>query len=113
MDIYAALADPTRRTIIELIARNGRLSVHDISRNFQSSQPAISQHLKILREVKLVDVEKRAQQRIYAINPDTMLAVEAWIHQTIRLWSKRFDALDKLLQEQKKKTIRKEVSNGK
>ena len=69
MDIFFALAEPTRRTIVEMLARNGPLSVTDISARFPISSPAISQHLKVLREAQVVLVEKRAQQRIYLLNP--------------------------------------------
>jgi len=108
MDIYSALADHTRRDIIELLASNGKSSVTDISKNFQMSQPAISQHLKVLREAKLVDMEKRAQQRMYTINPYALEELEQWAVKMKTLMSDRFDRLDSVLQELK----RKEVTNG-
>jgi hypothetical protein len=61
--------------------------------------------LKVLREAKLVLVEKRAQQRIYRINPDAMLELEDWAKQMTRIWSERFEALDQVLEEEKKKLI--------
>lgn len=103
MDMFSALGQPTRRSIIEMLARNGELSATAISEKFHMSSPAISQHLKILREAKLVAMEKRAQQRVYKINPDTMLELEGWIKQVSKLWNQRFDALDKLLEEEKAK----------
>lgn len=69
MDRFAALADSNRRRIIELIAANGEMASTDISNEFEISAPAISQHLKVLRKADLVKMEKRAQQRIYSINP--------------------------------------------
>ena len=81
MDTFAALAEPTRRTILERLMANGNMSATDIYRGFKSSPPAISQHLKVLRDAKLVRVEKRAQQRIYYINPDPMKELEKWIQQ--------------------------------
>lgn len=109
MDIYSALGDPTRRRIIELIAANGLISVTDISRSFEVSQPAISQHLKVLRVAKLVDMEKRAQQRLYSINTERMQEAEEWIHRMTKRWNNRLDVLDTLLQEEKRKLARKEV----
>ncbi len=103
MDKFSALSDPSRRRIIELLADRGPLSARDISDQFQMSPPAISQHLKILREADLVQVEKRAQQRIYRINPGAMLEVEDWAKQMARLWNQRFEALDTLLQAEKLK----------
>jgi DNA-binding transcriptional ArsR family regulator len=101
MDKFSALSDPTRRKIIEMLANQGPLSAADICSHFKVSPPAISQHLKILREANLVEVEKRAQQRIYQINPEAMIELEGWAKQMTQLWSQRFDALDKLLREQK------------
>jgi DNA-binding transcriptional ArsR family regulator len=70
MDIFTALAEPTRRSIIEMLARTGAAFGNgDIRYRFDSSPPAISQHLKVLREAKLVRMEKRSRQRIYEINP--------------------------------------------
>ena len=103
MDIFQALADPTRRKIIEMLARDGQLSAMEISDRFSISPQAISQHLKVLRETRLVQVEKRAQQRIYQVNPQAMLELEAWTSQLRQLWDQRFDALDQVLEIEKKR----------
>jgi DNA-binding transcriptional ArsR family regulator len=117
MDIFHALAEPTRRSIIEMLASKGQLSATDICHKFHVSPPAISQHLKVLREAKLVQVEKRAQQRIYQINPDAMLKLEEWAKQMMELWTQRFDALDEVLKAEKEKIsvkqIKKEKQNDK
>ena len=97
MDIFSALAEPTRREIIELLARKGELSASDICDKFDMSSPAISQHLKVLRDTNLVIVEKRAQQRIYSVNTDAIDEFEQWIRKMKHMWSERFDALDELL----------------
>ena len=78
MDIFYALADPTRRKIIEMLTRNGQLSATEIYNHFPVSRPAISQHLQVLRQANLVQVEKRAQQRIYRVNHQTMRELELW-----------------------------------
>jgi DNA-binding transcriptional ArsR family regulator len=103
MDKFSALADPTRRKIIEMLAGAGQLSATEISDQFPVSPQAISQHLKVLREAKLLQVEKRAQQRIYRINPAAMLELEAWARQIAQLWNQRFDALDQVLEAEKKR----------
>jgi DNA-binding transcriptional ArsR family regulator len=108
INIFVALAEPTRRSIFEMLARNGELSASDISMKFHVSAPAISQHLKVLREANLVKVEKRAQQRIYQINPEPVLELEGWIKDMTKLWNQRFDRIDELLQEEKKKLQIKE-----
>lgn len=101
MDKFAALADPTRRQIIELLADLGQLSATDISSRFPMSAPAVSQHLKALREAELVLMEKRAQQRIYRLNPAAMLELETWLHRLQMRWNERYAALDALLEELK------------
>ncbi len=102
--LFYALAEPTRRSIIELLASKGQLSATDISDNFDVSPPAISQHLKILREANFVRVEKRAQQRIYRINPDAMSEIEQWIQKMTQRWNDRFNILDEILEREKRKT---------
>ncbi len=110
MDTFSALADPNRRKIVELIARNGHLTATDISNNFNVSAPAISQHLKVLREAKLVDMEKRAQQRIYTINTASLLEIETWIARINKVWSEKFERLSAVLEDLKRKEGKK---NGK
>jgi DNA-binding transcriptional ArsR family regulator len=108
MDKFSALADPTRRNILEMLARRGQLSATEISDKFQVSPSAISQHLKVLREANLVHMEKRAQQRLYQINRDTMVELEAWAKQITLRWNERFEALDEVLEAEKKKTLKKQ-----
>lgn len=103
MDVYSALAEPTRRQILEMLAREGELPASDIYDQFKVSPPAISQHLKVLREANLVTIEKRKQQRIYQLNPGPMLEMEDWLKKMTKFWNERFDALDKLLVDEKKR----------
>lgn len=103
MDVFSALAEPTRRKILEMLASKGEMSATEIYEHFPVSRPAISQHLKVLREAELVSVEKRAQQRIYRVNPHTVLEVETWARRLAQIWEQRFDALDKLLQAEQEK----------
>ncbi len=103
MDVFFAIAEPTRRNIIEILAKNGHLPATHIYDKFKVSAPAISQHLKILREANVVKVEKKAQQRIYQLNTETMEELEGWVRQMHQLWSQRFDALDKVLEAEKRK----------
>jgi len=104
VDVFYALAEPRRRQVIEILASRGQLSATEICNEFDVSPQAISQHLKVLREAKLVRVEKRAQQRIYQINPDSMLEFEEWIGRVTQLWNKRFDALEKVIAAEKERT---------
>lgn len=99
MDVFAAIAQPTRRSILEMLAEGGQLTASDISRRFRVSAPAISQHLKILREARLVRMHKHRQQHIYQVNPEAVHQVEAWARGVEALWTERFDRLEALLQE--------------
>ena len=103
MDMFVALADPTRRHILELLASSGELSATAIYEQFPISPQAISQHLKVLREAQLVVMEKRAQKHLYRLNPQTLSQFEAWVTHTQQLWSERFDALDAVLEREKQK----------
>ena len=114
MDIFYALAEPTRRNIIEMLASSGQLLATDICDKFRVSPSAISQHLKVLREAQLVQMEKRAQQRIYQINPDAIHELEDWAKEMTELWNQRFDALEKVLKAEKEKLKKKkEKKHGK
>lgn len=97
MDTFSALAVPRRRQILELLAARGELAATQISDRFTITPAAISQHLKILREANLVDMEKRSQQRVYRINPKKIFELEVWTQKMVRLWEDRFDRLDTLL----------------
>ena len=103
MDKFEALADPTRRRIVEMLSTRGQLSATEIAGHFQSSAPAISQHLKILREAELVLMEKRAQQRIYRVNPEALSEFERWVQNLRTRWEERFSALDQVLEAEKRK----------
>jgi DNA-binding transcriptional ArsR family regulator len=111
MDIFYALAEPNRRRIVEILASKGALSASEICNRFQVSAPAISQHLKVLREANLLQMQKHAQQRMYQINPDAVMELEKWARQILRLWTERYDAFEQLLlSEQKKLQKRKKTS---
>ena len=100
MDAFLALAEPTRRNIMEMLQTNGNLSATDIYSKFKATPPAISQHLKVLREANLVRVEKRAQKRIYYVNPEPMKELEKWIQIFTKQWQDRHDRLEDILKKQ-------------
>jgi DNA-binding transcriptional ArsR family regulator len=108
MDIFTTLAEPTRRTIVEMLASRGPLSATEIYEHFPVSPPAISQHLKVLRQTKVVLMEKRAQQRMYRLNPAALFELEGWAGHMTLLWKQRFDALEKVLEAEKKNIVKNE-----
>ena len=105
--LFNALADPTRRNIIELLATQGQMNATDICENFDVSHPAISQHLKILREAELVRLQKDAQRHLYSLNTDAIHKLEHWVKQMTQHWDETYDRLDQVLEAEKKKTLRK------
>ena len=76
---FSALADPTRLRIVEMLASNGELPATDISRQFPISAPAVSQHLKVLREADLVSARAEGTRRIYALDHAGLDAAQAWL----------------------------------
>jgi DNA-binding transcriptional ArsR family regulator len=92
----AALADPTRRQIVELLAR-GELPAGAIADRFDITAPAISQHLKTLREAHLVRVRIDALRRIYQLDPAGFSELDAWLAGMRRFWAVRLDALGQQL----------------
>ncbi|WP_276353332.1 ArsR/SmtB family transcription factor [Cohnella caldifontis] len=103
-DIFSAIADPTRRSILEMLADTDSLTATEIYDRYPVSPQAISRHLKILREAKLVMVEKKAQQRIYRINPSAMAELENWSMGLRKRWNRRLDVLEQVLDEEWDKT---------
>ena len=83
MDSFAALAEPNRRRMLELLGR-GPLAAGALASQFELSPPAVSQHLKTLREAGLVRVRVEGQRRIYSLDPDGLAAVDAWLDKTRR-----------------------------
>lgn len=98
MHSFAALADPTRRRIVELLSA-GELSAGEIGAAFEVSAPAISQHLKVLREAELVTMRIDAQRRIYRLDAEGFTAMETWLSQVQQFWGDRLDTLERELRK--------------
>lgn len=104
MLVFTALSDPTRFHIVEILAAHGQLAAGDIYKRFSVSSPAVSQHLKVLKEANLVRVEVRAQQRLYSLNLAGIAEAEQWIAKMKAMWEEQFDALDLVLKKEVKKS---------
>ena len=98
MDAFLALADPTRRQIIESLA-SGESAFGDLADQFDMSRPAVSQHLKVLREAGLVHVRKDAQRRIYRLNAEGLDELGEWLDSVKRFWGARLDDLERALND--------------
>jgi len=95
---FAALADPTRRAILERLAK-GEASVNELAEPFNISLPAISRHLKVLEEAKLITRSRDAQWRPAKLDPEGLKEANAWIAEYKRFWEERFDRLDAYMAE--------------
>lgn len=95
---FAALSDPNRLRIVELL-RSGPKAVNDLVAELDVTQPQVSKHLRVLRDAGLVDVEAKAQQRLYELRPDGLKKLHAWVEQYRALWDARLDAMDELVSE--------------
>ena len=98
MHAWAALADPTRRRILEMLA-DGEAPAGDIAARFEISPPAVSQHLKALRAARLVRVRADAQRRLYRLDPEGWRELDAWMGRMRRFWTARLDDLEAALEE--------------
>ena len=93
MNALEALAEPTRRRIVELLAA-GERSAGEIASHFDTSRPAVSRHLRVLREQGLVQVRDDAQRRFYSLDPGPLAELDAWLARYRGFWTNRLDALD-------------------
>lgn len=102
MNRFAALSDPTRLAIVELLGQ-GACTAGAIGAQFPISAPAVSQHLKTLREARLVQVRIDGQRRIYSLDPEGFEEMERWFDRMRRFWGGRLDALERALEEDDEK----------
>lgn len=100
IDTFAALAEPNRFRIVELL-RSGPRPVNDIGERLRLNQPQVSKHLRVLKEAGLVDVEPRAQQRLYHLRASELRRLHEWVERYRRIFESRFEQLDELIEELK------------
>ena len=97
-DVFNAVAEPQRRRILGVLAR-GERPVNDIARHLRMQQPQASKHLRVLRQVGLVDVRHEGQQRLYHLNARKLKPIHDWVREYERFWNESFDRLDAYLKE--------------
>jgi DNA-binding transcriptional ArsR family regulator len=97
-DVFAAIADPTRRAILDLLSQ-GEQPVKQIAQPFSMSLPAISQHLSVLCEVELVTQRKEGRQRFYRLNPEPLKQVSDWVNHYEQFWQDKLDVLGNYLED--------------
>ena len=98
VETLAALAEPTRFRIVELL-RSGPRPVNAIGERLQLTQPQVSKHLRVLKESGLVDVQPRAQQRVYELRAQPLKELHEWLERYRQFWDARFEELDALIEQ--------------
>jgi DNA-binding transcriptional ArsR family regulator len=101
-DAFNAVAEPRRRQILDVLV-GGERPVNDLVQVLGLAQPLVSKHLRVLREVGLVDVRDEGRQRIYRLNGRSLKPIHDWVKNYERSWGQRFDRLDVVLEELKEK----------
>ena len=97
-DVFQAIADPNRRAILSLLAAQ-RLTLNGVAEKFRISRPAISKHIKILKECGLVVIHQQGRERYCEAKLDRLQEVSDWVEQSRQLWEGRLDRLDEYLKE--------------
>ena len=101
-DAFNAVAEPRRRQILDVLA-GGERPVNDLVRQLRLAQPQVSKHLRVLREVGVVDVRQEGRRRVYRLNGHALKPIHDWVKNYERSWSERFAQLDAVLEELKQK----------
>jgi DNA-binding transcriptional ArsR family regulator len=101
-DAFNAVAEPRRRRILDVLAR-GERPVNDLVKRLRMGQPQVSKHLRVLREVGLVQVREEGRQRMYRLNGEPLKPIHEWLKKYEETWNERFEAMDEVLEDLKRK----------
>ena len=99
--MFQAIADPTRRSILERLAREGEMNVSELQEPFAMSQPAVSKHLRLLRQAGLVRKRSAGRNSIYSLEPQKLQEVHGWVAYFEKYWNQKLEALDRYLGDRK------------
>jgi DNA-binding transcriptional ArsR family regulator len=99
-DAFNAVAEPQRRHLLDVLA-DGERSVNDLADRLRLTQPQVSKHLRVLREVGVVAAREEGRKRLYRLNGPALKPIHDWVKEYERTWSERFDAIDTVLEELK------------
>lgn len=108
-DVFQAIADPTRREIINLLSHQS-LNLNSVAEKFDVSRPAISKHIKILEECGLLEIKQQGRERYCEAKLESLTEVSDWVEQYRKLWTAKLDSLENYLnkiQSKNKKNVRK------
>jgi DNA-binding transcriptional ArsR family regulator len=94
---FRAISDPTRRAVLDLLAQ-GERNVTDLVGRFRMSQPAVSQHLRVLRQAGMVSDRRVGRERVYRLRPESMRSIANWVQSYERFWSRKLSSLRTFLE---------------
>jgi DNA-binding transcriptional ArsR family regulator len=109
--VFDIIAEPSRRAILSLLVSSEQ-SVGEIERSLGMPQPAVSKHLRVLRDAGFVEATVDAQRRLYRLKPEPLREVDAWLAQFRRFWSAHVDALERHLDRMEQSTPTKKTSRS-
>lgn len=98
-DVFHAVADGTRRRILDLLRDGKERTAGELAEPFAVSQPALSQHLRVLREAKLVQQRREGRHRFYRLNPGGLMDIQQWLNYYSRFWDDKLAALERYLEK--------------
>lgn len=96
--MFRAIADPTRRAILDRL-RVGPTAVNDLAADFEQSRPAISKHLRVLRDSRLVTEQKVGRERLYALDPAPLAKAAGWLEGYRVFWQRNLESLKRYLED--------------
>jgi DNA-binding transcriptional ArsR family regulator len=99
-DVFAALANPARRQLLDLLRDRGPLPVQQLASHFSMRRPSVSEHLKVLKAAGLVDEQKAGRQRLYRLEPAPLAEAAEWFTPYERFWREKLTDLRRLLDEE-------------
>jgi DNA-binding transcriptional ArsR family regulator len=108
-DVFQAIADPTRRQIIELVADHA-MTLNAIADNFEISRPAISQHIKILNECGIIEIETIGRERYCKLRHQDLIPAFLWLEQYQKQWTKRIDDFENYVNKLQSKNLKAKKS---
>src|SRR5437667_2141960 len=108
-DAFNAVAEPRRREILDVLVGGGERPVNDLVRLLGLAQPQVSKHLRVLREVGVVDVRDEGRRRLYRLNGQALRPIHDWVKEYEQTWSDRFGLMDAVLDELKEQEERDDV----
>ena len=112
MDVFEAVAEPTRRAVLDLLAGRERSAGELVAAFPALTQPAVSRHLRILRESQLVDVREDGARRFYSLRPATLAELDHWLDRYRRFWDERLDDLERHLDSKTAASVRRRRSDA-